>query len=146
MSRKPKPPDPLSPDQARDRRRARGDEDAGLPAEEDDRRDGEDEDERDAGVHALDRYGEPLGDDHDDEEPADREQLTQAVGSPGKCPGSGNGGRDPRNTDGDRESEDSARKGVGVAHRPTTAGATGDRSESAARSKGAGDAAVPSTT
>ena len=135
----------LPSDQARDRRRARGDEDTGLPAEEDDRRDGEDEDERDAGVHALDRHGEPLGDHHDDEESADREQLTQAVGRPGERPGSGNGGRNPRNTHGDREREDSARKGVGVAHRPTTAGATG-RSESVARSKGAGEAAVPSTT
>ena len=56
------------PAETRDHRRERRDDHAGLPAEQDDRRDGEDEAERDpAGVDSLDGDGEALGERHSDE-------------------------------------------------------------------------------
>ena len=60
-------------DQVRDRRPAGRDDHAGLPAEEQDRGDREDEAERDAaGVDALDGHREALGEDHAEEEPRER--------------------------------------------------------------------------
>ena len=51
------------PDEMRNRRTGRRDHHAGLPAEEQRPGNCEDEAERDAaGVHALDRHGETLGD------------------------------------------------------------------------------------
>ena len=65
------------PDQVGHRRPPGRDDYACLPAEEDDRRHGEDEAERDAAcVDALDGHGEALGENHAEEEPYETHAAT----------------------------------------------------------------------
>ena len=95
-------------EQVRHRRPAGRDDDTGLPAEEDDRRDGEYEAERDAAcVDALDGDGEPLGEHHAEEERNEcsdvcRRMRRSRVGDARRCDGC-----NPRHDDGGHDRENS---------------------------------------
>ena len=106
-------------DQVRDRRPAGGDDDARLPAEEHGRRDREDEAERDAaGVHALDGHGKTLGKNHAEEEPRDRQAVGGRVRHLRVGHARRHNRRDPRQSDGGHERENSRRYGGGLLSPP----------------------------
>jgi hypothetical protein len=107
------------PDQVRDRRAARGDEDPGLPAEEHDRRDREHEPERhSARLDALDGHREALDDDHADEQRDDRDQLVGRVRRAHERHDCGADCDDPRHKDGGHDRKNSGRWKRGSIHHP----------------------------
>ena len=97
-----------SSDEMGDGRPAGSNQDARLPAEEQDAGDCEDEAERDAArIHLVDGDRETLGQDHAGEESCDGDHVADRVRRGRVRHGSHTCGRDPRHTDGDHEREDS---------------------------------------
>ena len=105
------------PDQVRDGRRSRCHDHAGLPTEEEDRRNREDEAEcHAAGVDSLDRHREALGEGHAAEEPGERCEIGARV----LVKGVRHAGRDRRDRAGDADGHydrpHSGGRGGGRAH------------------------------
>ncbi len=135
-----------APDEMRHRRSAGRDQHTGLPAEEEDPRDREDEAERDsARVHSLDRHRESFRQHHADEETHDREDVAGRMCGRRVRHGSHTDGRDPRHTDGGHERENSRGNGGGSRHRPVEA-LSGRRSGAGLQLRRTWCAAVPSAT